>query len=239
MWSNHSWTFDSLSFPLSPHLQNLIQGIPVAHIAHLPDTYLWPYNKGTCFVKSASHFLYNQHQVPWNTTLWNWLWTLPCPKKIQLFLWKAMRNRLPTKTFLSHGRQHVDSQCSRCNSPETTLHTLQDYPWAREVWSQSPRILPLSFFHMHYKTGSDIMQRWIKLYFPISSCGESTSLSLARNFGLPEMKESSRTTLDPSIVSYTPWCKQLQNFISLLAPPVDPQAAFLNLLDGMPPLSLS
>ena len=49
------------------------------------------------------------------------------------------------------------------------------------------------------------------------------------------MKESSRTNLDPNIVSYTPWCKQLQNFISLLVPPVDPQAAFLNLLDGMPP----
>ena len=26
MWSNHSWAFDSLSFPLSPYLQNLIQG---------------------------------------------------------------------------------------------------------------------------------------------------------------------------------------------------------------------
>ena len=99
-------------------------------------------------MKSASHFLYNQHQVPWNTTLWNWIWTLPYSKKIQFLLWKAMRNRLPTKTFLFHGRQHVDYHCPRCNSPETTLHILQDCPWAREVWSQSPGILPLSFFHM-------------------------------------------------------------------------------------------
>ena len=42
MWSNHSWDFDSLSFPLSPHLQNLIQGIPIARTACLPDAYLWP-----------------------------------------------------------------------------------------------------------------------------------------------------------------------------------------------------
>ena len=40
MWSNHSWDFDSLSFPLSPHLQNLIQGIPIARTACLPDAYL-------------------------------------------------------------------------------------------------------------------------------------------------------------------------------------------------------
>ena len=92
LWSNHSWAFKSLNLPFSPHLQNLIQGIPVARFARLPDTYLWPYNKGMCSMKSASHFLYHQHQVPWNKTLWNWLWTLPCPKKIQIFLWKAMRN---------------------------------------------------------------------------------------------------------------------------------------------------
>ena len=82
LWTNQSWAFDLLNFPLSPHLQNLIHGIPIARTARFPDAYLWPYNKGTCFVKSASHFLYNQYLVPWNTTFWNWLWTLPCPKEI-------------------------------------------------------------------------------------------------------------------------------------------------------------
>ena len=61
LWSNHSWAFESLNLPFSPHLQNLIQGIPVAHFARLPDTYLLPYNKGMCSMKSASHFLYHQH----------------------------------------------------------------------------------------------------------------------------------------------------------------------------------
>ena len=73
LWKNQSWAFDLLNFSLYPHLQNLIQDIPIARTAHFPDAYLWPYNKGTCSVKSASHFLYNQYQVPWNTTLWNWL----------------------------------------------------------------------------------------------------------------------------------------------------------------------
>ena len=98
---------------------------------------------------------------------------------------------------------------------------------------------PYLSFICHYKTGSDIMQRWIELYFPISSRGEPVFLSPVGNFGLPAMKESSRTNLDPNIVSYTPQCKQLLNFISLLAPLVDPQAASINLLDGLPPLPLS
>ena len=66
-----------------------------------------------------------------------------------------MRNRLPTRTFLAHGRQHVDSHCPRCNAPETTLHILRDCPWARVIWAQSPGILPLSFYHVS-------LQDWLK-----------------------------------------------------------------------------
>ena len=99
-------------------------------------------------MKSASTFLYHQHQVPWNKGMWNWLWSLTCPKKIQAFLWKAMWNRLPTKTFLAFGRQHVDSLCPSCQSPKTIIHILRDCPWAREIQCQAPGILPLSFFDM-------------------------------------------------------------------------------------------
>ena len=114
--------------------------------AQLSEAYLWPHNKGTCSVKSATIFLYQQRQVPWNKAMWNWLWSLPCPKKIQVFLWKALRNYLPTKTFLAHRGQHMDSLCPRCQSPETILHILRDCPWVREIWSQALGILPISFF---------------------------------------------------------------------------------------------
>ena len=66
-----------------------------------------------------------------------------------------MRNRLPTKTFLSFGRLYVDSLCPRCQSPETIIHILRDYPWAKEVWHQSSGILPLSFFRL-------LLQDWLR-----------------------------------------------------------------------------
>ena len=59
LWTNHSWSFESLSLPLPPQIHRLIQGIPVAHFAQLTDAFLWPHNKGTCSVKSASTFLYH------------------------------------------------------------------------------------------------------------------------------------------------------------------------------------
>ena len=66
-----------------------------------------------------------------------------------------MRNQLPTKQFLTFGRYHWDTHCPRCHTPETTIHVLWDCPWAKEVWNQSPGILPLSFFHMP-------LQEWLR-----------------------------------------------------------------------------
>ena len=95
-------------------------------------------------------------QAPWNKALWNWIWVALCPKKIQIFLWKALRDRFPTKTYLSFGRPSMDSRCPRCQSPETTIHILRDRPWVKEVWHQSLGILPLSFFQLP-------LQEWLRV----------------------------------------------------------------------------
>ena len=65
-----------------------------------------------------------------------------------MFLWKAMRDQLPTRTFLTLGRPHLNAQCLRCHHPEITIHILRDCPWVKEVWSQSSGTLPLSFFQL-------------------------------------------------------------------------------------------
>ena len=112
-----------------------------------------------------------------------------------------LRDQLPTKTYLSFGRPSVDSCYPRCRSPETTLHILRDYPWAKEVWHQSPSILPLSFFHLP-------LQEWLKtnvtvdrislphqppwqVYFPFT-CWK---LWLARNERIFKKKSRSQLSL--------------------------------------------
>ena len=58
--ANHSWTFDSLTFPLPPQLEQLIQGILVAQITRLANSFLWPHNNGIYSIRSASQFLYHK-----------------------------------------------------------------------------------------------------------------------------------------------------------------------------------
>ena len=65
-----------------------------------------------------------------------------------------MKNRLPTNHFLAITHRHLDGQCPRCHSLETTIHILRDYPWAKEAWIHFPGILPLTFFHM-------LLQVWL------------------------------------------------------------------------------
>ena len=77
---NHLWKFKDFHFPLPTHLEQLINSLSIAQLTVMSDTYVWSYNKGICLAKSASKFL----RIPFNKNQWNWIWTLPCPKKIQI-----------------------------------------------------------------------------------------------------------------------------------------------------------
>ena len=127
------------------------------------DTYVWSHNKGICLPKSASKFL----RIPFNKNQWNWIWTLSCPKKIQILIRKSMHERLPTCQFITFSRPNINDRCPRCNSIETTSHILWDCPWAKVILLQSPGILPLSFFQLPLKI-------WLKT----NSKLEKLSLSL-------------------------------------------------------------
>ena len=144
--------------------------------------------------------------------------TQPCGTGYGLYLTPKRSNfsfgRLCATDYpLKHSYFMVDNMWITIAPVATHLKRLYTYfktaPGREKSGPNLREYCPYLSFICHYKIGSDIMQRWIELYFPISSRGESISLSPVRNFGLPAMKESSRTNLDPNIVSYTPRCKQL------------------------------
>lgn len=128
MRNNHTWTFNSLHVPLLTQLAQFIRGILVARITELPDSFVWPHNNDIFSVSSASKFLYQQKRVPLDKQLWNWIWKLQCLQKIQLFLWKVMRNRVPTRQCLAFSHLNNNKQCPKCNNLETIIHILRDCP---------------------------------------------------------------------------------------------------------------
>ena len=152
-------------------------------------------------MKSASQYLFHKQIVPLNAYDWKWIWALTCPKKIQMSIWKATRNRLPTRTFLTLGRPHLNAQCPRCHQPKTTIHILRDCPWAKEVWSQSLDILALSFFQLSLRewlrsnATADTTILYLQLpwhiYFPFLCC----NLWLARNERIFKQQSRSQHSL--------------------------------------------
>ena len=153
--NNHIWKLEDLQIPLPRYLEQLIKSIPVAQLSSLSNSFIWSYNKAICLASSASKLLYHQTNVPLNKSMWNWIWKIPCPNKLQFFIWKSMRDRLPTRQYLAFSGLTVSDRCPRCNNLETTVHILRDCPWAKEIWLQSPSILPLSFFQLP-------LQPWLK-----------------------------------------------------------------------------
>lgn len=129
LWDNHIWRLEGLQIPLPMQFKQLIKGILVAQLTKLSDSFIWAQNNGVCLVK----FLYQQANVPFNNSMWNWIWKFHCPKKIQFFIWKSMLNRLPTRQYLAFSRPDVDDHCPRCNTLETTIHISRDCPWAKMI----------------------------------------------------------------------------------------------------------
>ena len=123
--AHHTWNFDAFNFPLPPpSASEPYSGYSYRTIHATPRHTSFPHNNGTCSVKSASKFLYHKQNVPFNAPGWKWIWALIYLKKIQTFIWKAMRDRLPTQTFLTIGRPYLDANCPRCHYPETIIHIL-------------------------------------------------------------------------------------------------------------------
>ena len=88
----------------------LIESIPLSSIP-TEDTIIWPFTP-TCVysVKSEYNFLFksnsfnNNEYHPESNKLWKKVWALDVQPKIRNFLWRAIKNSIPWKANLKHGK---------------------------------------------------------------------------------------------------------------------------------------
>ena len=71
--------------------------------------------------------------------MWQIIWKLNCPRVIQLFLWKACNNILPTKENIFRRAVTLDDKCPICTLEQETIeHSLWSCPVTKDVWMMCP-----------------------------------------------------------------------------------------------------
>lgn len=114
------------------------------------DIRVWQYMKhGNCAVRSGYHLdrrlkacrLDNRlgQTSNLNRSNWGWIWNLKIPNKIKKFIWRLLRNSLPTLDILRSRGVHTSIMCPVCkDKDESLIHVFKDCAYARLFWACSP-----------------------------------------------------------------------------------------------------
>ncbi|KAJ8750394.1 hypothetical protein K2173_014309 [Erythroxylum novogranatense] len=90
------------------------------------DSLLWHHERNEIYtVKSGYRISRYEHgtRIGANDVLWKRVWELQVPPKLRDFMWRALREVLPTKVCLQSKGIDVDGLCPLCFSMETVDHT--------------------------------------------------------------------------------------------------------------------
>ena len=109
----------------------------------------WPYNpKGEYTVKSGYQFLQKEFQnaQPGQSyfsgvkPLWQAIWNLPVPNKVNNLVWRAAKNSLPSKENLVRRKIIQDECCEQCREhKEDVKHALYSCPKLEDFWKNMPQ----------------------------------------------------------------------------------------------------
>nr|GEW80244.1 RNA-directed DNA polymerase, eukaryota [Tanacetum cinerariifolium] len=136
---NNGWALD-WSRPITGgtntnHLSTLFNMLATCSLTDSDDTWTWSLGSSTFAVKSIRDHI-NQCTLP--NGGFETRWNRYLSKKINIFIWRALRDRLPTRWNLSRKGIDMDSlTCPICDSSiETTNHTLWFCSFATTLWQK-------------------------------------------------------------------------------------------------------
>lgn len=102
------------------------------------DIWCWDHGgSGSYTVRDGYAWLRDRNQPPMLNKEWNWLWKIPVPEKIRIFLWLVLHQALPVNAYRFKCHLTSTESCSRCSDArEDCLHCLRDCPYSRELWAK-------------------------------------------------------------------------------------------------------
>ncbi|XP_043814104.1 uncharacterized protein LOC122724008 [Manihot esculenta] len=118
----------------------LIQQIPLS-MRQQSDMWYWNQNRlGVYKVKEGYRLAIDEadHQFYLNDDMWERIWKVKVPAKVNFFIWRVLRGCLPCNFNLRKRKVEVQDACIVCGLfQETELHLLHDCTHAQAVWVSS------------------------------------------------------------------------------------------------------
>ena len=141
--NSKSWDVELLNNIFYPWEAEEISRIHVSPYCQT-DAYVWPLtSNGDYSIRSAYKMLVSEVMASVQASsstdnsakVWKGVWRIRTPNKIRHFMWKAVKDSLPTKENLHKHQIPLDESCSLCEEyQETNLHALWLCDHAKSVW---------------------------------------------------------------------------------------------------------
>ncbi|XP_058749860.1 uncharacterized protein LOC131622856 [Vicia villosa] len=135
-------------------VKEVIGDVEAAHVIGIPlsaelgeDTLIWNAEKdGEFSVKTAYHQLCSSRRknspsasVSVLDSLWKPLWKTSVPNKIKEFLWRLVKDILPTRSNICKKGINIDSSCPLCGcSPENSSHLFIHCDFVKRMFFAGP-----------------------------------------------------------------------------------------------------
>ena len=155
----------------------------------MSDFIAWdPTKNGIFSVRSAyqvewnaqfGHLLQTRAESSYPDEKWNLIWTLQCPAKIRIFIWRVLHSAVPCRAVLASKHMKVKTHCPECNmGPDSIKHFLFECPRSKEVWRQLGLIDVVKRRCTQFKSGEEVVHELLSM--------EETEVQI---LGLPKLKE--------------------------------------------------
>nr|KYP63926.1 Putative ribonuclease H protein At1g65750 family [Cajanus cajan] len=137
----NGWNDVLINSLLDKDTSNRILNIPILN-PHCEDKRIWKWNPSGSYTVRSAYKGYLQHCLSMGNLNvpgpWKNIWNLRIPHKIKHFIWRLMRDILPTRPNLQKKGIRCPSTCFRCNTDiENTWHTFFSCPSAKLCWQGS------------------------------------------------------------------------------------------------------
>jgi hypothetical protein len=158
----HTWNLELINSIFMPDEAKVIASMPLCPSLP-PDKLVWQgTTDGVFSVRSAYHMGIENNfrgrgstsSVSLENRIWKVIWNLEVANSVEMFMWRACNDLLPTKCNFLRRKMVEESMClCCCREEETVVHILWFCPVAQDVWGSGSMIFQKCAFN-----GDRIMQ---------------------------------------------------------------------------------